>query len=462
MSRNVMHSIYRLRLYIWLGLGLLLIERSPVIAAVAGKRTFKAYVLDDRGLPIGGAEIILKWKAPKASGETPGAVLSRGKTHFDKRGWFSVPEVPEGDYLITVRAAGHEFAQDVPYTLGMFSPPLRVILKRYATSTLRVIGVDGELLRNASLNLSFTDTRYPKLAEDPLGAKRERDVTTDKNGIATVAELPASEYQLFAILPRQAYGLLDRIILTPGAGPEPRDLPLHKSGVLQIKVQEASTSSDANSASEKSSQPQAGRALGGAYLEFLGPLVLPVSAERLEAGTYMVNFALGRKNSELITRDGDGFMEWANLPPTYYEFRIVLPGFKSPTQKVVIEAGETASLEFKLQREPTVPANELRVLVHDARGEPVADKEFRIYLQPQSPGEFKNHFPWRRARTDAKGRFSLYPVPAGTWKIDLTFPRKEGAAFHDNDHLTTETKTVTVPADNALVEFDLGAARHRN
>jgi hypothetical protein len=454
---------------IYLGICLLPVKTDAIQAQLvntvptARKRTFRAYIVDDRGLPVDRFKVTLKLRNPELLGLAPGAKITYGPLRADKRGWFLFPEIPEGDYKVTVKAPGHEPVEDMLYTLGMFSPPVRVTLNRYATLTLRVFGVDGGLLRNVPLVLSFSDTKSQKKLEDQADWRLGRKVMTDKNGIVTVAELAPSEYHLYAVLRGQGYGLLNHIVLAPGAGPKPKNLSLYESGTLQIKVEEAPASLNVNSMDEKTFTSRSGWALGGAFIEFVNSILLHAGAEDFKPSVHMLNLTLGKRASELVTRDGDGWIEWTDLPPTDYEVRIVLAGFHSPTQSVEIKAGETASVQFELHAQPTTSAKELRVLVHDGKGVPVANRELRIYLQPHSPTEnLDDYDPWRRARTDADGRFTLYPMPAGTWKIDLTFPCKEGAALYDNDHLTTETKTVTVPADNVLVEFDLRAARHRN
>jgi hypothetical protein len=126
--------------------------------------------------------------------------------------------------------------------------------------------------------------------------------------------------------------------------------------------------------------------------------------------------------------------------------RLDLKGYGEATQQVEIKAGETAALNFALQRRDNAGAVELRVLVHDAKDQPVIKSDVLVNLEQLSGAADANQaaavaYLARRARTDEKGEFTLYPLVPGNWRVVV-----EAVTGADDKRFISPAKAVKVEA----------------
>jgi hypothetical protein len=163
-------------------------------------------------------------------------------------------------------------------------------------------------------------------------------------------------------------------------------------------------------------------------------------------------------------------VEAGNLAPGRYTVRLLLPGYVAATpQTVEIKESETSAANFALKRQDTLVP--LEVLVQNSKGEPVANTDFSLQLRPNQAGPAPNPGDappvppdaapagprsfagsLRRARSDAAGRFVLYPLKAGRWNVGLfTIPdasSDDHSLFSSSDVTITDkggTVTITLP-----------------
>ena len=73
-----------------------------------GDQVMTGEVVDDRGDPVGGAEVSLSWS------DTNGEVRSTSKrvTRTDPEGGFRITQLGPGEHLLKVRAAGYHTVQE--------------------------------------------------------------------------------------------------------------------------------------------------------------------------------------------------------------------------------------------------------------------------------------------------------------------------------------------------------------
>lgn len=369
----------------------------------AERRALSGRVVADNGLPIGGATVTLR--LPSASGSRAfwGAVVVS-----DARGYFSVPEAEDGTYVATVEASG--FApQSKLYALDESASPLEIVIERLASLALRVMEPNGAPLANGAVSLLLRGASG--------GSQRLERARTNGGGIALLTGLVPSRYTLHAVAARRGYADLSDVNLAPGAQTDV-EVRLQQGGVLRVTAREPAAAPGGEE-----------RPLGGAVLSLSAVPGGGAPAESFAAGT------LGQKEPQPSTRDGDGVVELHDLPPGRYSASLTLYGYTPPeAQTVDVRAGATSSLSLMLKPLVADAQAPLQVLAQDAKGQPIADREFIVRLTKLSggegPGAVRSIAP-RRARSGADGRFMVYPLPPGHWRITLGLPRRADAELDD-------------------------------
>jgi hypothetical protein len=88
-----------------------------------GDHELEGRVLDDRGDPVGGAEVFLSWSHDRGRTRS----TSKRGTRTDGRGVFRFTQLGPGEHLIEVRASGYA-PEAVRHEIGRYAPELEVRL----------------------------------------------------------------------------------------------------------------------------------------------------------------------------------------------------------------------------------------------------------------------------------------------------------------------------------------------
>jgi hypothetical protein len=384
------------------------------------RRSLQGLILGANKLPVGGAAVTVR-RSNAGSAAFWGAVV-----YTDARGRFTVPEAEEGTYLLYVQAAGFARLQAVPYELNEAAQPFEATLQRLASFNLQLEQDNAPVVSSpASVLMRTADGAAQRLL-------RSR---TDPKGVIAVAEVTPGPYTIFVHAPGRGYAALGDVDIAVGARTEPVVAALKSGGSLRVTAQESPV------AGADAATREIARTLGGASLM----LTLKTSSE---ANATLINLGplFGSERSALNTRDGDGTAELSDVPPGPYTVRLDLKGYGEATQQVEIKAGETAALNFALQRRDNAGAVELRVLVHDAKDQPVIKSDVLVNLEQLSGAADANQaaavaYLARRARTDEKGEFTLYPLVPGNWRVVV-----EAVTGADGKRFISPAKAVKVEA----------------
>lgn len=258
-------------------------------------------------------------------------------------------------------------------------------------------------------------------------AKPEKLVPqTDEDGVYVHGQLTAKSgvHSLYVRAPGVGVGIVPSVMIDHQK-PQRIEVRLEPEGSLRVTARDSK-----------------GVGLGGARL-----FLVPADADDLvdeghRDDPYALNWLLPVDEVNRVTRDGDGTFEMGGLRPGAYFATLLLPGSRAASghavETIKVEAGKTTELALEL--EPAA-GFALRLLIQNAAGEPLANREVRIKLQP-GPG-WRNeplssrvataslstmkaatmvsigNNGRRRAVTDKDGRLTLYPVLPGLWQVSL-------------------------------------------
>lgn len=349
------------------------------------------------------------------------------QTVTDASGSFSFPEAEDGAYFVSVEADGYAPLQNKSLRVDENSAIFNARLERLATLALRLLGSNGAPLKDARVVVRLS---RPEAGIPPLRRK------TNALGVLEVAGQMPGSYALEVAAPGAGFASLRDVPIQFSVTPQPMDVSLQKGGNLKI------TARDAN---------EAGKYLGGATLSLsatLEPSEDERRAGRLSARS-LANlqslYASSSDGSGAVTREGDGTLELRDLPPGRYRAKLVLPAYApSETREVEVKAGESSGVEFSLSAQ--VRSSSLKVRVLDKDNAPLANRDWTLQLRslgplPNTSGAPGTDAPGlpggdivmdaggfgvlaRRARSDDKGEFTLFPIRAGRWRV-LAFPTRE-------------------------------------
>ena len=391
---------------------------------LSDRRPLVGHVTRINGSPIGGAEITVRREDEEGAWPFWGGVAIT-----NARGEFSFPDAQEDIYHISIQANGYA-RDEKTYALTATSPPLHVALARLAPLPLRFLKPDGSPLTNAWVAVRV---RGEGAIGKPLYRKR-----TDATGRLSLLDrdnqpdLTPGSYSIHALAPGLGYAIVDNINVQED-NTKTSEVHLQHGGTLRVTARKAGDGGKDGSPS-----------IGGAMV-FLTQ-ALPDDAAVVAPGDWNGPpdsglYQLYNGGAPLVTRDGDGTVELKDVAPGRYVVRLFLTGNDAPlSQPVEIRARDTATLNFALEPRQSAP---LEIIVQNMQGQPVANTELAIQLQPGSgrspevieeampplppdvPPIVVNLQPLRRASTDSKGKLTLYPVGVGKWRVMLFPPSEE-------------------------------------
>jgi len=342
-------------------------------------------VLDPKGAPLGDATVYLSSKM-----ENPETYYSAGSFVTDARGRFFFADVMPGNYNFYVYHAG---VADIPRPVVVVPGKLlSVSTIECARVPIKFLTPDGALLKNQVVNMLGSSLE----GQNGIGGKR----TTDNNGVALFDEMRLGVFKMTLVAKScNGYAFIDRAETKPGLN-APLEVQLKAGGALRVVVQEK----DAKGA---------GRFVGGVLVEPAGwPFSYLTRPEQTQPG---------------VTADTTGAIEFRGLPTGTYNVSANTSGvmsgplssaMKISTSTVEIRAGETTTAHLDCA---PLNAQQMNIRLLDKRGKPIANADLQMGLVPT--GNAVTHFGSlvgpRFARTDANGKFSLYPVQKGRWALTV-------------------------------------------
>ncbi|MBV9470100.1 MAG: carboxypeptidase regulatory-like domain-containing protein, partial [Abitibacteriaceae bacterium] len=339
------------------------------------RRTLTGRITRNDGTPIGGASITLRRQDETATAQFWGAYAVS-----DARGQFTLPDIEEGAYYVDVDADGYAPDRSHDFTLDKSSPPLQIKLAQLVPLILRILKPDGTALANTTVMMRVA-------GEDGAGTRLPRTNTNESGLVAFTlsnSEMPncplcrvvPSHYAINVIAPGVGYAVVKDLNVQLEEHPKPIDIHLQVGGTIHITAREEAGNGNAP-----------GKPIGGALVSMMqnveddaanrqaGVLKIPEDTARF--------YTLQRdpSGSSLITRDGDGVVEFGDLPPGNYQVRVFSPILEAPEpQNVQIKTGAVANVEFGFK--PLPSAGTVAVEVHDAKDQLVANTDFVMQLQP--------------------------------------------------------------------------------
>lgn len=427
------------------------------------RRPLKGRVTQTDGKPIAGAVVMLARDLDQG-----GFSFWGGQAVTDANGYFSFPDADEDSYRIAVEAPGFDGQDQKQFVLDSALAPLVIVLQRLADIKLRFLKPDGTPLSNSSIVFRMEG----ETARSPAVRKM-----TDDKGEYLLKDQKPGRYRFQVVAPDTGYAVIDDLNVAYEQVPKLIDVRLKRGGTLRL------TASGTNPTTQ-SMQP-----LGGAILS-LGP-ASKVSAEDRAAGritrpeetNLQSLYAWSPDGSGAATRDGDGVLELTDLPPGRYTARLLLSSsLPSAWQDVEVKSGGTSTLDFvfSLKRAPT----SLEILVRDKKGQPVPNTDWNLQLRlldalavnatpfnealpPLPNGELVNepvvepmglisNFSIRRARSDEAGRFVLFPLQPGRWRVLLISPRD---SKNERDRGTNYQKDIQVAPTGSSITFDVNTSK---
>jgi len=402
---------------------------------------FQGQVVDSNGKAIGGAAVTLRRQ------NEPGALSFWGDvTYTDARGKFSFPDAEEGTYSLSVESGSFSPVQGRSQVLTAGMAPLQIALGQVATLPIRFTAPDGTPVKDQFIAIGFSNgTTF-----SPTQRLR-----TDANGTATLSNLPPGSFRLEAIVPDKGYADIAGIQVKSGTNAELVVL-LKAGATLRITAREAGEN---------------GRALGGVRFPFTRKNDPDTPASKFGEWMY-ISTSADRTNK--ISRDGDGTIEFANLPPGKYDVTATeeVPGWQPAQGKFEIKDAPTVEVSMLLQQ-PTAKPAQFAVTLKNADGTPAKDSDFLVTAslmgtQAEKPPiavdgaavlpakERVVSISSRRVRTDGEGKFVLYPLSVGKWK--LVVRQAVEAKVETVNGVTTDALDVT--AAGATLEATLAPTKN--
>lgn len=395
--------------------------------------------LDSAGKPLPGALITLRRQ------ETTGAFAFWGAVALsDARGAWRFAQAEVGRYYLSAEAPGYAPLSNRIVEWKTGAAPLRLRFERLVTLRLKILAPDGSPVIKAPLWL--------RLRGQGNAGQVTRRAASDQNGSAEFGELLPSNYALFLAAPG-GFAIQNGLALSSD---KTLDLNLQRGGTLSISAIQAGENA---------------RALGGAVLNLMPENSVEATRALGSSADWNENVALLAARGDqtaLISRDGDGQIEIADLPPGRYSARLRLPGYEAASQIIQIEAGQTTPLQFVLTpgAAANVAALKLDLRFKDAGGNqksaPAQEWSLRVLpidfngvLAPEAreegaflPGGSNIA---RRALSDSNGQIALFPLKVGRYRIFVA-PRTPPGAENPPEAASLD---VDVPVGGATASLIL-------
>ena len=324
----------------------------------------------------------------------------------DEKGEFTLTEIAEGDYGLRVegpfRSAVGKGAPsdraDVNVSLSRGAPHPRVEVKlgeRPPRLVATVLGLDGQPVGKRA----FKGTA--KTARGSAGG----GFRTDENGV--LRWNLRADTETHVVLFEEALRAWGETRVKPARGQAEirATIRLRPCGSVAGRVVERGT----------------GKPFGGFYVQ-------PVPVGSPPTGWYPETSLYGTKGLDHISEDGTGAFSIPPLPPGEYEVSIrdSRRDSEEPDEtpvKFKVEAGKTTE-GIEIATLPVKNALAVQGLLVGQDGAPMREQELVLrggrmsFLDPSI----------RRVRTDAQGRFSLYPIEPDFYVFTPFVPGKEGPA----------------------------------
>jgi 5-hydroxyisourate hydrolase-like protein (transthyretin family) len=181
------------------------------------------------GRPAAGATVTL---TPETEGEEV-VVPWRGQTTTDEEGQFTLKDVPEGRYTLSLSAPGcQSFSQELKVVFRM--KPLTLTIQRPPQIRGQLRRVDGTLLANTPIQFSLVRL-------DRVSREGGTPGSTDGEGRYGILALPPGKYRLTIVVPGVGYARSGELIL---AGEDVQGVDLRLAPVASVAGQVRVRSTD--------------------------------------------------------------------------------------------------------------------------------------------------------------------------------------------------------------------------
>jgi hypothetical protein len=357
--------------------------------------SLKGKVITPEGEPVPNASVGLQDRTSRI-----GAGSKHGQT--DKNGEFTFAEIAEGSYVLNVngpprsavdkgapsdRARMHlTFSRELPQQelkikLGMEEPRI----------TVKVFGMDGSPLRNQTVMGAVVSSD-----DSSSGGFR-----TNEDGVLSCSASPGAETHVRLIVESLA------------AWGEARVTPEERQSETKAEIR----LQPCGSASGRVIEKDTGRPLGG-----IAVAAFPVPLPEKEPGLTGMEFPFGLRR-EQISQDGTGAFKLMVLPPGEYEVRLCRGEWpyhetEDPAVRFAVSARETTE-GIEVPAAPMAGAVSVGGLLVDRNDKPIPNRELALGGETRTGlGDSSV----RRVRTDAEGRFVLYPVDPDFYEFLPFFP----------------------------------------
>lgn len=361
-------------------------------------------VFDPRGVPVEGAVVQLSWQLAD-SPDSEKTLTYLAKT--DKRGHFGLCDIRAGKYSATIDKEGFSFvAQPITVVSGK-----AIILQAVplATVPVRVLAPDGTPLSNKVVWLLWSSQN------EHIGHAEKSK--TDDNGLVVLRNAGIHSINVNIIAPEQGYGF--KWAYTKSGLNETMEVLLKAGGTLNVIAQENPTSPGAPA-----------QAVGGVKIVLDAEFKKLVQSEDEWNPSWELQRQMNRyletlqandyRFYEKYTDDRDGRIVFPSLPPGRYIVTMkAVAGQQSPPVTIEVKAGQTSTATLLV---PPLSRAQLKVVLLHSDKKPVKNTELTIGVVKMVKGEMSHDDEisnLRVIRTNAAGRFSLYPMEAGKWTLTI-------------------------------------------
>ncbi len=337
-------------------------------------------VLNEREMPIGGAEVSLLPTLTGSAMEQDFEVRESYRAATDAEGWFTLRDLPAGTYYLAARAAGFPellvpgvevVAGDEPNDLGTLILAPGVLLSG------RVRGAGGGPVAGAQL--SVRDADGEQIVVQRAGSAWFASTASRQNGSFHFGGLPRDSRLVLLVV---ADGFLTReLAVTTGTDDQRLEVELAR-----------------------------GARVAGTVLD---PRGRPASGAAVSLQAAGAQRGLSTATSRTALTGEDGRFEAVGLRPGEYRIMARRGVEESEPVRRRLESEGLADLYLELRSKAS-----LTVSVRDPRGRPMARAAVHLMPVADSPGPRRG----RLERTGASGDVVFEPLDAGTYTVASGHP----------------------------------------
>ncbi|WP_157947586.1 MSCRAMM family protein [Abditibacterium utsteinense] len=428
---------------------LVTLARAGLSQPLPDRFPISGLAVDGAGKPLSGVVVTLRRQ------DDSGAYVFWGaETASDARGAFRFGLAETGRYYLSAEVPGFAPISNQTLIWNTGSRALRLRFERLVTLKLQLFApaapnASSEVPPAAPLANSAV---WVRLRSDGAAGQTTRRALTDGDGRLSIENLLPGNYSLYLSTPR-GFAIQNSVTLRSEASLR---LNLQAGGSLRVNV-------------AQKGEPQ--RFLGGALLNLMA--ADPLESTRLmgdlaDPGENFGFLAASGEDSELVSRDGDGTIELSHLPPGNYLARVRLAGYvASQPQPITIQTGQTASIALEaLPAQEEMASLSLHLRQRNASNRDDSTKneaargEFSLRLLPimangalasdESPDSIAflpGGNPARRARADASGQVTLFPVKVGRYRVFVSPRVPANHADDDGSAQQNSTESASIDID---------------